>query len=927
MCVKDKQGFLWIATDEGILRFDGKHFEHYTTENGLPDIEMLEVFRDSSGIIWANTFKHSPSYYNSLTNQFINEKNDSSLAQVKNATLTLGFALKYGGMAFINNNGINFFGRNSIKIKPIAGIKFCIENKKNEFIMGSDYQFSHKVFFYKYSKLQDSITLDSIKKYLNLTYKISENGFYAANNYQLIRYSDIDKVKKKFKTIQANFSKTILNYSVTKTYVCVCLQTGEIYLLDKLSLKILQKLDVKASMNTAYEDNNNILWLCTTDKGLIKVNFQPVQNKTFPNSFQNTAFLSIAVDSTGNILEGNRFGEVITIKDKKFKINKIPNAQRSSWIRKIFVVNNNNIYTISDQGFYCNFSNIYITGNTLSFPSLPEGFKTGMFINENVFLFGTVKYLMLLNAINKKADILIQGQRITAVTATPLHQIYFGSTSGLFKYISKNTVINLSLNKNSELPGSRITYLASTKDNLVWAATASNGLIVLWKDSVIANLTIKDRLGSNLCRTVYVHDSIVWAATNNGISKIKYRLTADGSINFSIQNISEEEGLHNQLVNDLVQYHDTIYAATTNGIIFFPASITSVKEEVNTYITGINIQGRDTTLLSAFRLAYNEGSINLKFATVDLNGGNFTWQYRINNKPWVNTTTNTIIMQLSAGKYEIQIRPVDINQRVIQNYAAISFVIEPAIWQTAWFWILVSAAITALILWRYNKIKLKNKTRRYQQQIALMKERNRINADLHDDIGASLSSLQIYSTVANQLVDNDTEKAKQMLAKISIQSAKLLDNIGDIIWSMKADNDQFVSVSTRIKNFVSDVVGASAIDYNINIDSNIDNSIKNIGAKKNIILIIKEAVNNCVKYSNATCVDIKIKEDNQQLHIEITDNGEGISSLNFKKGNGLANMKKRAEELNGIFEINSKPGKGTSIICSIPIIGIRDTNA
>lgn len=164
-----------------------------------------------------------------------------------------------------------------------------------------------------------------------------------------------------------------------------------------------------------------------------------------------------------------------------------------------------------------------------------------------------------------------------------------------------------------------------------------------------------------------------------------------------------------------------------------------------------------------------------------------------------------------------------------------------------------------------------------------------------------------------------------LLNQISENSSKILDNIGDIIWSLRSDKENILSIEGRIKNFVSELLGNSDIAYEISIDGNLDENVHNIVARKNLILIVKEAVNNVVKYSKATHVKVGVKITHPDLIIEIIDNGVGMDLEKIKNtGNGLSNMRKRTQELDGIFAINTRPGMGTNILAKIPIVKIRD---
>ena len=223
------------------------------------------------------------------------------------------------------------------------------------------------------------------------------------------------------------------------------------------------------------------------------------------------------------------------------------------------------------------------------------------------------------------------------------------------------------------------------------------------------------------------------------------------------------------------------------------------------------------------------------------------------------------------------------------------------------------------MFWWFNHRKFEQQKNAFQQQLALEQQRNKITADLHDDIGATLSSLQINSAVANQLLNKNPKEAQNVLEKIETQSQNLADKMGDIIWSLKPGKEEFMTMSTRIKNFVNEILVSTDIKYSIQTDPILDNLIRDITLRKNIVLIIKKGVNNVAKYSKASKLDIKLGWVNNIITIEIIDNGIGFE-INEASGNGIANMRKRVEELNGNFNITSIVKQGTTIFVNIPFV-------
>jgi signal transduction histidine kinase len=208
------------------------------------------------------------------------------------------------------------------------------------------------------------------------------------------------------------------------------------------------------------------------------------------------------------------------------------------------------------------------------------------------------------------------------------------------------------------------------------------------------------------------------------------------------------------------------------------------------------------------------------------------------------------------------------------------------------------------------------------QKLAVVKLRHKISQDLHDDIGASLSSLQIFGAIAEQSIHKDANKAVEMLHKISSQSRVIMENMGDIVWSMKNDHSTGTSIETKIKNFAAELLVNSNIDFKCSIASNADQLLTGITARRNLYLIAKEAMNNIVKYSKAKTVNLSLQVEQQQLVLAIMDDGMGFNPAAITRGNGLGNMQQRTRELNGGFEIAARVDGGTMIRATFPLEAI-----
>jgi signal transduction histidine kinase len=198
---------------------------------------------------------------------------------------------------------------------------------------------------------------------------------------------------------------------------------------------------------------------------------------------------------------------------------------------------------------------------------------------------------------------------------------------------------------------------------------------------------------------------------------------------------------------------------------------------------------------------------------------------------------------------------------------------------------------------------------RTRQKLKLQTLRNKIASDLHDDIGSTLSSISIFS----QMAQEQSKEVMPMLQTIGDSSRKMLDAMADIVWTINPENDQFEKIILRMRSFAYELLGARQINFRFVADDNIANIKLSMEARRNLYLIFKEATNNMVKYAEASKAMFSIKEEQGKLVMLINDNGKGFDSNKETQGNGLKNMKKRAGEMGAVLMIDSMPGNGTTI--------------
>ncbi len=207
-------------------------------------------------------------------------------------------------------------------------------------------------------------------------------------------------------------------------------------------------------------------------------------------------------------------------------------------------------------------------------------------------------------------------------------------------------------------------------------------------------------------------------------------------------------------------------------------------------------------------------------------------------------------------------------------------------------------------------LKLEAEKRDFETQLTVMKAqqevRNRISADMHDDLGAGMTTISLYSELAKAKLANNPIPE---IEKISASANDLLNKMNAIIWSMSSSNDSLGNMIAYIRSYALEYFEDTGINCKITIPEKLPN-IQVIGEiRRNVFLVVKEALNNILKHSKATEVSIKLVRVDDGLTLYIQDNGKGIDLEKIRQfGNGLKNMKKRMADIGADFNIENING-------------------
>ena len=317
-------------------------------------------------------------------------------------------------------------------------------------------------------------------------------------------------------------------------------------------------------------------------------------------------------------------------------------------------------------------------------------------------------------------------------------------------------------------------------------------------------------------------------------------------------------------------------------------------------IDGKKINSTETVSLFS---GYHE--IIFHFPSQKKSGTYYSFKISEIEKNWINTPyPNARYTNLNGGVYHFQIKFINTNNQSIT--LSKSFEIKENFWEKWWFYLLVGISAMAgvsimIYFWFLYDWRQKMRTQAIRQKIA---------ADLHDEVGANLSSISFLVESLKKSLNGQKEKFDPILDRISGNSIETAGLINDTIWALNPDYDNFEKLLERIKSFGSSILSAKDIAFSIENHLKSSEIELNIEERRNLFFAIKEAINNAAKHSDATKVNLRIWNADNRIHLAIIDNGSGFNTEILNEGNGLKNFKMRD---NLDISLDSKIGKGTKV--------------
>lgn len=911
--LQDKQGFLWFGTETGVSRFDGTNFKNFTTIQGLPDNQVIEMFEDSRGRIWMAPFTKSVCYY--YKGKIYNQENDSLLKKLQPSGNIIHFSEDAERNIYIMQD------KRLHVLKP--GGQVLVFNSGNSSFLGSGMGPER----FMYVLLGNDVRR---LRHDSLEYQFSIN--VSAPNY---RYVNIDKGVVAWRSSQADFNivtaqkKLMLNHGsrvaplkisiLNDSIISLNLQTGAI--IQNIHRKDYEVFMPGEAVSNVFQDRDGNYWFTTLGHGVFMLNSSTIYNISLPylRGPQLSAY-SIAKFGDG-WLAGSEMTRLYTVKKNAAQLIYRFKDSLPERTTELYVRNPGQVWAGTDSRLLC------LDKNLRQVVQLDNITVKDLAANGNNLYVAASRGIYVVDQQKIAITDTVWRERTSAVYVQG-DTVFVGTLNGLFVVRNKMTT---DLGKQFPQLKYRISAIDEDKRGILWIATFS-GIYAFKNGRVLASITEQQGLVSNICRVLQVFEDELWVGTNKGLQKIDISNPENPVLSFSLA-----RELGSEIINYV--YADSAYVAvaTPEGVSIIDKQHVSFNSRADLYIDAVTVSGRNIGWDGKpFFLANEDNNIRFEFAGISYrSGGQMRYNYRLVglDSTWRQSQENFLnYPTLPGGSYRLELQAVD-KFGQMSNLVAVNFTIDKRLWQKLWFQL--TAAVFAglliwlLLTWRARVVRRqeneKNNVRKKMAALEQLALKSQMNPHF---IFNSLNSIQQY------VLDKDVAGANKFITGFSRLIRQTLDISSRHEISL-AEEVRYLSTYLELEKmrFEDKFMYEVVVDPSTNADECFIPP-----------MILQPFVENCVRHGiryrkdDKGRISLQFKRSGNLLDCVIEDNGVGRKTAGIHKSanpieyqsKGISLTSDRIELLNrnagqpiriNIFDLEdgSGQGEGTRVVLSFPL--------
>lgn len=717
------------------------------------------------------------------------------------------------------------------------------------------------------------------------------------------------------------------------------------------SLPVLLEHDI----SSIYPDAAGNIWVGTDGGGLVRLRKKSVQLVPSQNAanLQNT--VTIAQDKSGRIWSG-RLGSssgVDWIDPSTFSVTAGPEAFNRFWPSSVYSTRDGNVWIGTfGRGLF------RWSDNLLHFQWDGATPFTGTTGNVVRVLFEDSRGDFWIGTDSKGAERFSGGRlerftqqegllndRITAIAETPDGAIWLGTGNGISRLETNGTIRTFT--KAHGLGASRIHCAYVDSRGKLWVGTAGGGLSCFTGERFLTLRTEHGLVNEVVAQIIEDDDGHIWIGTNRGISRLLRREVDEfiaGKIKYLHAVVfSSEQGMRKEECGGgfqpatLKDSKGRLWFTTVGGLVVVnPAEMHGQGQIPRVHIEEVSINGRELprTLQDSeveIEVPPGQRTLEIQFTAIDFGGPEkISFHYKLlgYDEQWVNARRrrNAIYTKLPPGKYDFRVKAASHQGIWSQKDAALRLHVLPHWWQTKIAKVLGAAMVLGAVGWFYHLRRRSRNIRTARREEFARKliesqerERQRVSRELHDSIGQSLLVIKNRAFVAMQEA-NGAAGLRKHLEAICEASGDAVQEVRQISQALRPLQLERLGLTRTIEGLIKQVgdVGDFAMEVNIR---DVDDALPE-AEQIHFLRIIQEALNNVLKHSRASSIVISIKRESGFLELTMVDDGCGFDSEAEQRkgaGLGLTVISERVTILRGQLQMESSIARGTLLRVKIPI--------
>ncbi len=514
-------------------------------------------------------------------------------------------------------------------------------------------------------------------------------------------------------------------------------------------------------------------------------------------------------------------------------------------------------------------------------------------------------------------------ERVTVIRSSRDGKVYVGTEGGGLNILDPAngtfSAFKFTPGDTTSLSNDLVYALHEDRGGTIWVGT-SNGLNRFDRQTgTFRRYFVRHGLASDYIKGILEDKrGNLWLVTARNISRF-------GPEREQFVNFDNTDGLLNIGFNDasLKSRNGEFYIGGSEGVdIFHPDSLSEnlhVPEIVLTDFTVYNNPHILPQVISFTKeipnLSWNQNFFSISFVALDYaSPGKNLYAYtlqREDDPDWISSGTTRFanFTNLDHGTYIF--RAMGSNNNGVWNRVGttLRITIRPPFWKEPWFIVMSVLAVIGMLALAYNY--------RVSQLLKIERLRVRIASDLHDDVGSSLSAIALMTEMVSRKLPETSSERKQLSGAV-VATRNTADALRDIVWLINPEHEKMDDMLLRMKDAAAKLL--MNIDHSFTSDENGLDNVLDMEFRRNAILIYKEILNNTLRHSQATKVEIHVSMSNGTFLLRVKDNGKGFDQNTVKRGHGLNNLRARTKKIGGTLNINSTPGQGTTteLVAKIP---------